>query len=94
MAHTFTMQARFQGGLTATQQAVFQNAAARWSQVMLSDLPQVSVSGEVIDDVVIDSSGATIDGLGGALGQAGPTFLRPGSLLPAKGVMQFDSVSI
>jgi hypothetical protein len=94
MAHAFQIEVRFHGGLTATQQAVFQDAAARWSEVIMSDLPRVRVAGEVIDDVVIDASGALIDGPEGILGQAGPTFLRFGSALPAKGVMELDRADL
>ena len=52
------------------------------------------VDGETIDDVVIDASGAAIDGPRGILGQAGPTQLRPGSFLPAAGVMHFDTADL
>ena len=52
------------------------------------------VDGETIDDIVIDASAIAIDGRGGILGQAGPTQLRPGSFLPAAGVMEFDSADL
>lgn len=82
---------RFGAGLTPTQQQAFQFAAARWSQVVTSRLPDVMIEGEVVTGVRIDASGARIDGPAGILGQAGPVLLRPGSMLPATGVMQFDS---
>ncbi|NNF54633.1 MAG: hypothetical protein HKN03_09365 [Acidimicrobiales bacterium] len=82
---------RFGGGLTPTQQKAFQFAAARWSQVITSRLPDVMIEGERVTGVRIDASGARIDGPAGILGQAGPVLLRPGSMLPATGVMQFDS---
>lgn len=49
---------------------------------------------EVVDDVVIEAEGVPIDGPGRTLGQAGPTRLRPGSFLPAWGVMSFDTADL
>jgi Leishmanolysin len=90
----FKIDVRFVGGLNATQMAAFEAAAERWSKVITGDLPSVLVDGEVIDDILILAEGKFIDGPGGILGQAGPTQLRPGSLLPAKGVMMFDSADL
>ncbi len=87
----FNIEVRFLGGLSSSQQQVFQEASERWSQIITGDLPSVLVDGEVIDDVLIEARGDFIDGEGGVLGRAGPTQLRSGSLLPAKGVMEFDS---
>jgi subtilisin-like proprotein convertase family protein len=86
----FAINVRFLGGLTPTQRAVFDTAAARWSEIIIGDLPSVTVDGTVIDDVVIDAQGVAIDGASGILGQAGPTRLRSGSGLPATGIMEFD----
>ncbi len=90
----FVIDVRFMGGLTSAQQAAFTTAAARWSRIITADVPSVLVDGETIDDIVIEASGMAIDGRGGILGQAGPTQLRPGSFLPAAGVMQFDSADL
>ncbi len=81
-------------GLTASQQAVFQQAAARWAQVITGDVPDATYNGVAVDDILIDASGAAIDGPGGVLGQAGPDRLRSGSLLPVHGVMQFDTADL
>jgi hypothetical protein len=67
--------------------------------VIIGDVPSVVVSGEVIDDLLIEAQGADIDGPGRVLGQAGPTNLRPTSagtsaFLPAKGIMSFDSADL
>jgi len=95
MSHTkFNIKVRFLGGLSAAQQAVFNSAAARWQQIITADVPRVRIGGEVIDDVVIEASGTPIDGTGGILGQAGPTYLRPGTFIPAKGVMEFDTADL
>jgi len=95
----FTIEVRFLGGLTAEQQAAFAAAADRWSTMIVGDLPSVVADGETIDDVLILAQGSDIDGPGGVLGQAGPTILRPASagaaaLLPAKGVMSFDTADL
>lgn len=86
----FSIEVRFLGGLTATQRAIFETAAARWAEVIIGDLPDAVVNGETIDGVLIEARGLSIDGPSGILGQAGPTRLRSGSLLPITGVMEFD----
>src|SRR5437867_1857049 len=95
----FTIQVRFLGGLTTAQKNAFKAAADRWTKVIVGDLPNVVVGGEVIDDVLIEAQGVAIDGPGQILGQAGPTRLRPASagasaFLPAKGKMQFDTADL
>ena len=98
-AAPFTITVVFLGGLTTAQKNAFKNAANRWSKVIVGDLPDVVVNGQVIDDVLIEASGTAIDGPGGILGQAGPTHLRPASagaakFIPAKGRMQFDTADL
>jgi hypothetical protein len=95
----FSITVRFLGGLTAAQKKAFERAADRWSTVIVGDLPPVIIDGETIDDVLIEASGVKIDGPGKILGQAGPTHLRPkaagaAAMLPAKGVMQFDTADL
>jgi hypothetical protein len=81
--------------LTASQKAIFTIAAQRWSQVITGDLPDVNVAGHgLVDDLVIDATAPAIDGVGQILGQAGPSSLRSGSLLPAAGSMEFDSADV
>jgi len=89
----------FLGGLTPVQKNAFKKAADRWSKVIVGDLPDVVINGQVIDDVLIEASGVAIDGSGGILGQAGPTHLRPAgagaaAFIPAKGRMQFDTADL
>ncbi|MCP3930720.1 MAG: peptidase, partial [Bacteroidetes bacterium] len=86
----FEIKVRFLEGLTDSQKAVFQEAAYRWSEVIVGNLSSVNTDIGMVDDLVIDAQGINIDGEGGVLGQAGPTMLRSGSLLPARGIMQFD----
>lgn len=90
----FKIDVRFTGGLNATQMSAFEKAADRWSRVITGDLPSVVVNGEVIDDVMIMAEGSDIDGPGKVLGQAGPRTLRPDTLLPATGIMSFDTADL
>jgi hypothetical protein len=92
----FTIVVRFpDSSLTPAQKQVFQRAAARWSQIIIGDLPDVTVNGRVIDDLEITATAPYIDGPYGVLGQAGPDALRTtGSRLPYTGSMEFDSADL
>jgi hypothetical protein len=81
-------------GLTASEQAIFQQAASRWSQVITGDLPNATYRGQTVDDLLISASAPRIDGVGGILGQSGPDAFRSGSLLPIHGVMEFDAADM
>jgi hypothetical protein len=81
-------------GLTTAEQTIFQQAAARWSQVITGDLPNATYHGQTVDDLLIDASAPTIDGVGGILGQSGPDAFRAGSDLPIHGIMEFDSADM
>jgi hypothetical protein len=81
-------------GLSVTQQAVFAQAAARWSQVIVGDLPNATYQGQFVDDVLIDASAVPIDGVNGILGQAAPDAFRGGTFLPYHGFMQFDTADL
>jgi len=93
-ANPFKIEVRFIGGLTASQQSIFVEAAQRWSEIIVGDLEPFQVDGEVIDDLLILAEGKVIDGPNGILGQAGPTHVRPDSRIPIKGVMSFDSADL
>lgn len=90
----YNVEVRFQGGLTTTQEAAFASAADRWSQLISADVPSFRLNGEVVDDVLIFARGAALDGPRGILGQAGPRQVRPGSFLPAVGIMEFDTADL
>lgn len=81
----------FGSGLTAAQQAAFNEAADTWSQLLRASVPPVQVGSDVIDGVRIDASGIAIDGPNGILGQAGPVAIRSDTMIPATGMMQFDT---
>lgn len=89
----FTITVRFTGGLTRSQQNAFVAAADRWARVIVGDLPDVRLDGEIIDDVLVLASGADIDGEGNVLGMAGPTHVRVGGP-PCRGEMRFDSADL
>jgi hypothetical protein len=94
----FTIEIRFMGGLTDSQQAAFAGAADRWAHVIVGDLPEVEIDGDFIDDLLILAQGQAIDGVGHILGQAGPTHVRvapDGTFLqPVKGHMAFDTADL
>lgn len=92
----FEITVRFpDASLTVAQQQVFREAARRWSQVIIGDLPSMIVDGREIDDVEITATAVPIDGAYGVLGQAGPRVMRPGAQgLPATGIMQFDTADV
>lgn len=88
---------------TPSQQAAFDQAAARWSQVVTGDLSNVTINvaandcgvnepalNRSIDDLLIYVSLEAIDGSGGILGQAGPCRIRNSNSLTITGTMTFD----
>lgn len=87
----FNITVEFLGGLTSTQQAVFQDAAVRWSEIITGELPPVVIDDVTVEGIHIGARGESIDAVGGVLGQARPTHLRPDSYLPAMGIMAFDT---
>mgnify|MGYP003115636040 CR=1 FL=1 len=86
----FNIDVVFQGGLSASQQVIFQSAANRWAEIIVGDVPDVGA----IDDIQISAEAVAIDGVNGILGQAGPTGLRMGSNIPFQGIMQFDTADL
>ena len=91
---TYNIEVRSLGGLTPAQEAAFASAADRWSQLISADVPRFRLNGEVVDDLLIFARGAALDGPSGTLGQAGPRQIRPDSLLPAVGLMEFDTADL
>lgn len=88
----FDIQLTF-SGLTTSQQAVFQSAAQAWESRLIGY--QDTVASNIVQ---INATGITIDGAGGILGSAGPTFGKVGTelryLYAAQGDMQFDSADL
>ncbi|MFI0214281.1 leishmanolysin-related zinc metalloendopeptidase [Streptomyces lydicus] len=95
----FTIEVRFLGGLTQSQEDAFAAAAERWTGVIVGDLETAVVGNDVIDDLLIEAEGVPIDDVFGILGMAGPTDIRgdtaaTGAGLPAKGIMRFDTADL
>lgn len=90
----FDIEIRFTGN--AQFQAAFEQAAARWEQVIVGDLsPVVSARLGLVDDLVIEASAIAIDGRGGILAQAGPREFRNSVTgLPFSGIMEFDTADL
>jgi hypothetical protein len=97
----------FTTSLTASQRTVFQNAAARWGDIITDDVADVTGSvpagscgsgspsmSMTFDDLVIFAGIENIDGPGGVLGSAGPCFVRNPGSLPILGVMRFDAADV
>jgi hypothetical protein len=79
-------------GFTASQQAIITQAENYWESVITDYQPGITG----IAAIAIDASSTYIDGTGGILGQAGPTygFLEGGFLFASDGIMEFDSADI
>ena len=88
-------------------QVYFNNAAARWEQVIVGDLPDVTLSNPptlpdtncgyptTVDDLYICVYGQTIDGPGGTAGYAGVLSRRTsGDQLPLIAYAQFEEEDI
>jgi hypothetical protein len=90
-AAPFTINVIFNGGLTASQEAIFSTAASTWVGLLPGYQPGIS-----IPSLDITATGATIDGPGGILGSAGPnTFSNQGGyLLSTAGAMTFDAADL
>jgi len=105
-ASSFTIEVRFittppNQAPTPAQQAAFDQAVARWRELLISgDAPYpvneaaancYPAMNETVPGVVIFAKMATIDGSGGILGQAGPCIVRDDpKYLAAVGTMMFD----
>jgi len=99
----------FTTAMSASQRAVFKNAAARWASVITVDAEDgdaeidAGTCGETspslnltIDDLLIFASIEDIDGPGEILGSAGWCYRRdePTNKLPAIGLMRFDLADV
>ena len=99
----FNIQLEFLTPVTAAQEQVFRESAARWEQIIIKDVPNISgpipgafgglviPPGEQVDDIVIEVVLQNIDGPGNILGAAGPRFFRLADNLPLSGFMFFDT---
>lgn len=100
----FSIALEHRGTPTSSQRRAFDRAAARWSELITADLPDIErvPAGEClpdaedgvkdIDDVLIYALIEEIDGPGKVLGMAGPCMVRDSGPadLTVVGVMMFD----
>lgn len=103
----FDINLRFVAMPTLSRLQTFNNAAARWEQVITGDIPSnptgnlpagscsspIAIN-ETVDDVIIIVRLDSIDGPSNILGSAGPCFKRLGSSLPVLGSMRFDTADV
>jgi len=100
---TYNIDLQFLTSLTATQLTAFTSAAARWSSIVIGDLPADLVQApaascqpntpaidQSVDDLMIYVTIGPIDGPGGILGSAGPCYVRLPGYLTLVGTMTFD----
>ena len=100
----FNIALRFLTNLTPSQQAAFNNAVGRWTQIIkqgFAEKTNVDIPAQcgpaftgAIDDLLIDVKVEAIDGEGGALGEAGPCLVRTDVKLTLYGRMRFDSADL
>jgi leishmanolysin len=105
----FTITLRFINTPTATQEARFDEAKAKWESIIIGDVPSVTghiparscggsfktpVFDGTIDDILIDVLLQPIDGPGSVLGAAGPCLARTADNLTAYGIMFFDTADL
>jgi Leishmanolysin len=90
----FNIEIVFKGTWTQSYVDQFKQAADYITQYIKGDVQDVLARGILIDDLKITAEMTAIDGVGGILGQAGPTAIRGASstdaYLPATAIMQFD----
>jgi hypothetical protein len=103
----FSVELQFMTSVDPEQEAIFREAAARWQEVIVGDIPdftgvlpaggcQPVEETEGVDDVKIYISVVPIDGAGGVLGQAGPCYIwnPDGRILPITGIVRLDEADV
>lgn len=89
-ASGYNVEIQFSGEWTPELQQAFVGSADYISSIITGDIADISFFGTLVDDIVIMAEIVSIDGPGGVLGQAGPTYIRTSSSLPIEAIMQFD----
>jgi hypothetical protein len=88
----FNIELVFAGtGWTDALKQGFHQAAEFLSDIITGDLPNMTTSTGVVDDMRISVSLVTIDGSGGIIGKGGYTALRTDTKLPYDGYVRMDS---
>ncbi|MFA0964533.1 leishmanolysin-related zinc metalloendopeptidase [Roseivirga sp. BDSF3-8] len=85
----------FSDEIDAKNKDTFARAADRWSDIIKHDLPPVQLPhGAWVSGIRVDVQGINLPHTHGIRGKAGPTYLRPDSLLPAAGILQADPAAL
>ncbi|MEO0460998.1 MAG: leishmanolysin-related zinc metalloendopeptidase [Myxococcota bacterium] len=102
---SYAIQLDFRSAVPPAIREAFQQAAARWSGVVRSELDDIPINTQElpedcgqtsssnvvdVDDLLIVVEVPDIDGVGGVLGQAGPCIVRTADDSPLVGSMEFD----
>lgn len=89
--YDFDIRVGFDSTLTSSQQAIFSDAEDFWEFFIIGYRDEFAGPG-----LDIAASAPTIDGVGGILGQAGPTFgiFLPTYVYATQGIMEFDSADL
>ena len=84
----------FSGTLSNSQKALFTKAEQFWETTLTGYQP--SINANSLSNIVINAEGTAIDGVGGTLGSAGPTYIwtTGGYTLTSEGNMQFDTADL
>lgn len=88
---SFSIDFSFEGALTPSQQAVFNEAKATWESYITGYQPGITQN-----SISITATGEYIDGVGNTLGSAGPTagITQGGYLVARTGTMTFDTADL
>lgn len=108
-ASTFRIEVRYPHTQpTVAQKAAFDAAAARWTQLILSGAPPYTVvpsdtdpsgtcpslTGQVVDGIIIYADLKAIDGVNGVLGSTFDCIIRDVGLQPVEAMMTFDTADL
>lgn len=97
---------RLDAGMAPEFRQAFEDAAARWEEVVTAGVPDVALElpagflgwapafSGTVDDVLIDARDKPIDGPGNVLGSAGGILIRSGHWQPYYGIMEFDTADL
>ena len=84
----------FSGSLSNSQKAIFTQAEQYWENTLTGYQPSINAS--ALSNIVINAEGTALDGVGGILGSAGPSYIwtTGGYTLTSEGNMQFDTADL
>jgi Ca2+-binding RTX toxin-like protein len=94
-AGQFDIQLNLVGTFSTSQQAILAQAALRWEEIIVGDIPDVFVPGTgSVDDIVISVNSLLIDGSSNILARTGVNSVRAGTALPSTAFIEFDTADL